>query len=465
MAQQQNETPYTVHSSDDSDDDDDDDEKAELFSPVIAALDKDKLSLLALAVLQRTSPLASQPSDVKPSISEPIYGSYHVVFPLTFDNGLRWAVKIPVNGIESKWDDLSARALASEANTMRLLKRDTTIPLPDVLEFSSTTDNSIGCPYILMTYISGTPLYNVWFGHHLNNISPDVIRARRVRALEGIASAMEQLDRFTFQTGGCPVFNDNEKQPTIGPLRRVDHKAILERWFIHHDPSDDPIYVESAAYSDPKLRYTFMLDRHPEKNPIPQGLAMLLHQLISWIPEPQGKDPFVLAHPDFDIQNFIVSEEGELLGVIDWDGVAAVPHSFGNRSYPGWLTRDWDPAMYGYKESMEDGVEPEGVWEDSPDSLAYYRGIYNAIMARRDCEINLCRMSLITENLAIAAENPPQRNPILEKLVGEAWVAAGQEKELDYLDVARSFSDGEVNGEVMDKLKKGFHILLSKEGL
>jgi hypothetical protein len=208
-----------------------------------------------------------------------------------------------------------------------------------------------------------------------------------------------------------------------------------------------------------------MLDLHSENNPIPQGLAMLLHQLISWIPEPQGNGPFVLAHPDFDIQNFIVSEEGELLSIIDWDGVAAVPQSLGNRGYPGWLTRNWDPAMYGYKESMEHAVEPEGVWEDSPDCLAYYRGIYNAIITRQKCEINSCRMSLITENLAIAAENPPSRNPILKKLVHEAWAATGEEEEFDYLDVARSFVDGEVNGEAMDKLKKGFHILLSKEGL
>jgi hypothetical protein len=447
------------------DDSDDDDEKAELFSEVVAALDKEQLPLLALAILQRTSSLASHPSNVKPSISEPIFGSYHVVFPFIFEHGPHWLVKIPVNGTESKWNELSAKALASEANTMRLLKRETTIPLPEVLDFSPTTDNTICCPYILMTFISGTPLYNVWFGHRFNNTSPDIIRARRIRALEGIASAMEQLDKFTFQTGGCPVFEDNEDQPTIGPLRRVDHKAMLDRWFIHRDPSDDTIYVESAAYSDPQLRYTFMLDLHPENKPIPQGLAMLLHQLISWIPEPQGKGPFVLTHPDFDIQKFIVSEEGELLSIIDWDGVAAEPQSLGNRSYPGWLTRDWDPAMYGYKESMEDGVEPEGVWEDSPDCLAYYRGIYNAIITRQKYEINSCRMSLITENLAIAAENPPQRNPILQKLVHEAWAGTDEEDELDYLDIARSFVGGKVNGKVMDKLKRGFHILLSKEGL
>ncbi len=73
----------------------------------------------------------------------------------------------------------------------------------------------------------------------------------------------------------------------------------------------------------------------------------LLRQLINWIPDPSGVNSFVLTHRDFDIQNLIVSEDGELRGIIDWDGVAAVPRTLGNERYPEWLTRDWDPGMYG----------------------------------------------------------------------------------------------------------------------
>lgn len=58
---------------------------------------------------------------------------------------------------------------------------------------------------------------------------------------------------------------------------------------------------------------------------------------------------------------------------------------------------------------MEHEVEPEGVWEDSPESLAYYHGICDSIMAkhrmeRRESEANFCRISLITENLVIAVD-------------------------------------------------------------
>lgn len=245
----------------------------------------------------------------------------------------RWLVKIPINGTAARWDELSASALACEANTMRLLKRQTSIPLPDVLDFSSQIENPLRCPYIVMTFIDGVSLYDVWFGHRLATASTEAtISRRRTRALDGIASAMAQLSQFSFRAGGQLIFDD-DGQPLsdTGPTRQVGNRAMLDRWFKHRDPSDDPIYVEQPVFSDPKAYYTFMLDNHPEQNPISRGLALLLRQLITWIPESSGIDhPFVLAHPDFDIQNFLVSAEGELKGIIDWDGVAAVPRTLGN---------------------------------------------------------------------------------------------------------------------------------------
>ncbi|GAB1312102.1 hypothetical protein MFIFM68171_02312 [Madurella fahalii] len=369
-----------------------------------------------MAILQRTHPATKAKL---PSISEPMYGSYHVLFPLTFDVDLRWVAKIPINGTADKWDEL------------------------------------------------------VWFGHRLKGASHEAVLACRTRALEGIASAMVQLDRFSFRTGGRLLFGSDGNPSGIGPMRLVNHKAMLDRWFVLQDLDSDPIYVECAATSDLKAYYTFMLGIHPEQNSVSKGVAMILRQLISWIPEPDEMDPFVLAHPDFDIQNFIVSEDGGLRGLIDWDGVVAMPRTLGNERYPGWLTRDWDPAMYGYQESMEvEGVEPEGVWEDSPECLAHYRGVYNDIIAkhvagtRPGSNINLCRMSLITDNLAVAAHNPQCRNGILRKMVCEIWTAAEQDgPELTLTDLANMFAEDSVDIMVMETLRRGFNALLSKEGL
>lgn len=192
------------------------DEDGELFSAVLSTLNREKLPLVAEAALRRVQPHQPASKTKLPSVGEPIYGSFHVLFPLVFDTDLRWLVKIPINGTANKWDDLSASALVSEVDTMRLLKRETTIPLPEVLDFSPTTQNVLGCPYIIISFISGIPLYDVWFGHHLNGISPATTRLRRIRSLESITSAMVQLGKFSFRTSGRLLFGGDGNLSGVG---------------------------------------------------------------------------------------------------------------------------------------------------------------------------------------------------------------------------------------------------------
>ena len=121
----------------------DGDERAEIFSAVLPALDKGQLLLVASRLRSENHPKANK---LAPCLGDPIYGSYHVVLPLEFDDGCRWVAKLPINGTSDSWDEASTIALTSEAETMQALKRDTTIPLPEVFSFSSTTQNVLGCP-------------------------------------------------------------------------------------------------------------------------------------------------------------------------------------------------------------------------------------------------------------------------------------------------------------------------------
>lgn len=331
-----------------------------------------------------------------------------------------------------------------------------------------------------MSYIPGKSLYDVWFGHRLSNtISLEMATAHRIRALEGIASAMMQLNNFSFQSGGFITFDSNGNPSGIGPMRFVDHKAMLDRWFVHGDPDDDPIYVKSEAFGHPKDYFTFFLDRYEDEDkPFPRGVMLLLRQLLSCIPTTHGTlEPFTLAHPDFDIQNFLVSETGELQGIIDRDGIAAIPRTVGADRYPGWLTRDWDPMVYGYKETMDDGVEPEGVWEDSPATLRHYRNLYRELISQArsrklamspggvDPGLDFTRLSLITENLAIAAQDPQCRDDIVTKVVEEISAVSDGDNVFNFMNLVEGLAEGKVDDSTIQKLKQNFMSLLLKEGL
>ena len=194
-------TPSSPHESLDHTHDDD---PAEGFAAVLACLNEPAILPLAKARKQLRYQTAD---DIDAVLGEVKYGSFHVLFPVEFSDGETWLVKIPKNGSADQWDELSAASLTSEANTMRMLKRETTVPIPAVIEFSSTVDNALHCPYIIISHIPGRSLYDVWFGHHLHGLDVKSVHSHRVRALEGIAAAMAQLSAYQFSMSGSPRFD------------------------------------------------------------------------------------------------------------------------------------------------------------------------------------------------------------------------------------------------------------------
>lgn len=92
--------------------------------------------------------------------------------------------------------------------------------------------------------------------------------------------------------------------------------------------------------------------------------------------------------------------------------------------------------------------------------------IYNELMARyRDGgEPNFCRMSFVTENLSIAANDSACRRQILEIILEGVWKALGMEGP-GYTEVASIFAEVGVDEVLRMGLKAGFETLLSKKGL
>ncbi|KAF2677620.1 hypothetical protein K458DRAFT_395887 [Lentithecium fluviatile CBS 122367] len=55
------------------------------------------------------------------------------------------------------------------------------------------------------------------------------------------------------------------------------------------------------------------------------------------------KESFVLRHTDLDMQNLLVSDDGTVTGIIDWNRVMAMPRCVGATAIPVFLRRDWLP--------------------------------------------------------------------------------------------------------------------------
>lgn len=288
---------------------------------------------------------------------------------------------------------------------MSLLYSRTSIPLPRVLSSDSTLDNPLKVPYILMERIEGIPLHHGW---HNKSIDPESLANFREKALTDIAKAMVQLNMFTFSKSGAIINKDNLK---FGPYRKVDHFADYDLVCAGGEPTT---WSEQGPFIHPEEYFLCSLDKE-DATSLPyrrQGQRQLLRLLVKWFFEatPADSHSFVLAHPDFDEQNILVGGDGSLKGIVDWDGVAAVPHCIGCEEYPLYLTTDWDPHYWDY--DPEKGcITNDNPIAIVPDELNHYRDIYAqkieaALEDKRYPNRSRTKVSSLARSLYISANEP-----------------------------------------------------------
>jgi hypothetical protein len=465
------------------------DEINPIFSQVLSSVRLEYLPIYCATVRKELIETAIATPIEPVTIEQPLFGSFHVLFPIKFQDNTRWLLKVPACGSKTQFDHAASAALRSEALTLRLIRQKTSIPVPIVYDFDASVDNDLGVPFILMSFIPGQSLYDSWFDR---SIPQTELYSRRTRTLQDLAQAMVQLHQFSFTHGGSPSFNEEGALTDIGPMRCVDHDGMIKRMTTASDDDVTPLYFNAGPFTDAKSYYFHAINHQAEPDQSLQvGLQKLVRLFLDWIPEVSAHEHhFVLTHPDLDIQNIIVSQDGHIQGIIDWDGVAALPRSVGNERYPSWLTRDWDPAMYGWDEDMERGVEPTGLWEDSPLTLARHRKEYRQFIQfysppppPPDQPTGLTAHSLFVENLLIAAENPICRYDILRKFVDrivelvsqnpdrtsltETGKSGGEdttaEERLGIFDIIDAFMSGTFESGVKSMLRKGFEALLQSE--
>ncbi|RYP26810.1 hypothetical protein DL768_011528 [Monosporascus sp. mg162] len=367
------------------------------FSAILAQVDTGALASLALQTLkQRRGPSYYAPL---PCVGRPVFGSAHVLYPVSFDDGrrTRWIVKVPVTGTPDVWDELGSDALRGEALVLRMLGtlgrangrengrglkgsrrgEGGRFPAPEPVRVDPGVHNALHAPYLIMEFVEGIRLDEYWFagtdagthGKTYTSYSADHVKLRRRKVLHSLARTMLRLGTCGTEQGGGPVIDEATWRVLPGaaaPARHLDVGAMVGRWLDRSDgrgTEDErtPVYAAVWPHDDPRETYTAPLDRYPPTTEAARGVDALLRLLIGMLREPgraggaegegegAGTLPFVLAHPDLQLRHVIVSEDGEVAGIVGWDGVRAVPRSVGNEALPRWLVRDFNPFVYGWR--------------------------------------------------------------------------------------------------------------------
>lgn len=354
---------------------------------------------------------------------EPLNGSYNLAYVISFEDGAQWMFKIPANGHYTCFDRLAAEALTSEAMTMRLIRQRTTVPIPNIHHFDASCNNSIGCPYILMDFLKGKPLWHGWFDEESSRSSVEQFRAR---SMQTIAAAMVQLSQFTVDRGGFVRFESDGRPVDVTAARVPDWLAGSDIQQGLATAREGCLYCKKGPINDAAASFLFMLDRRGVREgdgPLELGSQEIVRMFTQWTLEKaenanDSRRKFVLAHPDFAFQNFLVEDDGTLCGIIDWDGVAAVPLAIGCLKYPDWLTSDWHP-LYDYRPGVV------GQKANSPEDLAIYRTMYAQFVEASSTILcgssragkltaDITRRSLIAGSLDVGAQDPE----LTDKMIG-----------------------------------------------
>jgi isoamyl acetate esterase len=242
------------------------------------------------------------------------YGGVNVLFELCFNSGKIWIARLQIPSEHRSNCNAIDFVLESEVATMRFLHSKTKIPLPFVHGHSAGFQNPVGCPFILMEAMPGVRL---WGGGRKDFI-PDRHKSKVYRQL---ADIIIELYSLKFNAIGM-LFPDpqNPDGVTVGPIYDPLHR-------LH---PYGPFTTSSNFY---KTRAE-LLNEYRQLH-FPNGLSPITTHVVSPADEPAAlllmtdpmynHGPFYLAHPDFQISNFLFDNEFNITGLIDWSGCQTLP--------------------------------------------------------------------------------------------------------------------------------------------
>lgn len=265
----------------------------------------------------------------------PRTGSHNAIYAVEFsEKGTarknKWAILIPLRGrcfsnVEKSW-------MESDIRAMEFIKERTDIPIPYIYGFDHSTQNKIGTPYVLMDFIEGNRVEDVW---------EDWNEEKRLICLLQCAESMRKLGRFGFNS--------------VGVLGCDYRKG---EYVVHGVPSDTKSkgkgkgkgvsvagpFRSTKAYLD-NIWHTKAMELEssvtPEAAKNKQFLVLLKLLVPALVDIERATQHFFLSLPEFGGGNVLVDDGGNVTGFVGWKNVMILPKAMGYARYPEWIIKDW----------------------------------------------------------------------------------------------------------------------------
>ncbi|CAH0033440.1 unnamed protein product [Clonostachys rhizophaga] len=242
-------------------------------------------------------------------------GHFNMVRRITFTDDVSWVARLRMPDLDAVFgsrEGLDPTSLMRvEVATMKYLSRNTSVPVPEVYHYDFSRDNSIGAPFILMSYIHGNAASELRLQKdcppRLFGTAEQDKAFRRQMADIQVQLAAIQFDRIgSLYEDGDNFIIGPEPETGDGPW---DTAADYYISWVRHIVE----VAERDADPEVKKRPSFKL---------PESFLPLMHQYST---DMTSRGPLRLVNRDFGAHNLLVDDNFNIVGLIDLDGVMAAP--------------------------------------------------------------------------------------------------------------------------------------------
>ncbi|KAI0247102.1 phosphotransferase enzyme family-domain-containing protein [Lactifluus subvellereus] len=244
---------------------------------------------------------------------------------------------------------------ASEVATLQFVRKNTSIPVPHVIAFDSSSDNELGFEWILMGKLPGVSLKSLWESQAL-------VWEERVQITKTLAGYVKQLMSFKFPLMGSLYPSTRREVERVAWLKDVSSKTRFVPLLDDAEFSMGPVVTIPFFYGD---RVHLQPDRGPFETSL-SYLTSLLHLHVTsttsrkiaasaddeydeddiselddaiaayqsilsilpsfFPPEASSQETFSLYHDDMSSNNILIDPATHrITGIVDWECVSLQP--------------------------------------------------------------------------------------------------------------------------------------------
>ncbi|KJA25351.1 hypothetical protein HYPSUDRAFT_64929 [Hypholoma sublateritium FD-334 SS-4] len=318
-------------------------------------------------------------------------GGFNRTFLITMHDGFEMVARIPYPVTGPKF-----YAIASEVATMRFL-RFSGLPVPEVYDYSPSSDNAAKTEYIFMEFMRGAKLSDVW---------PELEEGDIVSVLRQLVQLESRLMSIPFPAGGSLYYtSDLEKVAGRTGIPLSDERfcvgpdARLHMWYgrrseldVDRGPYENAKAALVAAarkelaylekFGQPLLpfqrerREAYGYKEQPPSDHV-ENLERYLLVVPSLVPKNSALHRFRIRHPDLQHSNVIVStppnsNELKIVSLLDWQHASILP-MFLLAGIPDRMQNYNDPVS----QALIPPSLPANMDELDESEQSYARGVYH----------------------------------------------------------------------------------------